>query len=91
MDKQDKNDLMELVYTYLDYKRCAGDRLVHGHYCCIHCGSSEPDTECEAPKKPHIYQANNQWWYGAPKFLEHSASFQSLLIKLTYRGEIGNV
>lgn len=48
--KSDDDDLMDWVNQYADIRRCAGDRIVHRMYCCLHCGSCDPTEECLSPK-----------------------------------------
>ena len=48
--KSERADLIEWVDTYGDIKRCAGGRIIHRTYCCLHCGSSDPNEDCGVPK-----------------------------------------
>lgn len=48
-DEQDLQDWMD-TYGYRSITRCAGGRVVHNMYCCLHCGSSNPSEDCLAPK-----------------------------------------
>lgn len=49
-DEQEERDRQTLLETYapkMNY--CAGGRLVHEMYTCLHCGSQDPSTECGQP------------------------------------------
>ena len=49
--KSDEQDLANLRNTYdPTWIRCAGGRLIHPGYICLHCGSQDPQRECDSPK-----------------------------------------
>jgi len=48
---QDQKDRLALCHTYIDPKRCVGNRLVHSKYCCLHCGSDNPSGHCDFKEK----------------------------------------
>jgi hypothetical protein len=52
--RRDTKERLELWYTYGSERSCYGGHLVHANYCCLHCGSSDPDNEClkEKVKRP---------------------------------------
>ena len=46
----EKADLKRLEDAYSNYRVCKGGRIVHGMYCCLHCGSTDPSDECYSPR-----------------------------------------
>lgn len=52
MDRDDQERL-ELWAAYGDEQRCIGEHIVQGGYCCMHCGSDDPDSVCHKEEVRH--------------------------------------